>query len=101
MTGGKLSPGPIRRSRLERSVEAVAGASVLVVEDEAALATAVIDALRDSGYVVEHAVDGEDALEKVKEQAFDVVICDLKMPRLDGKAFYRMLSVAAPGSRGA
>jgi CheY-like chemotaxis protein len=42
-------------------------------------------------------VDGEDALEKLKEHAFDVVICDLKMPRLDGKAFYRMLSVAAPG----
>jgi two-component system cell cycle sensor histidine kinase/response regulator CckA len=96
VTGGKLSPGPVRRSRLERSVDAVAGASVLVVEDEAALATAVIDALRDAGYFVEHAADGEDALERLKELNFDVVICDLKMPRLDGKAFYRRLSVVAP-----
>jgi signal transduction histidine kinase len=96
VSGGKLPSGRLRRSRLERSVEAVAGASVLVVEDEAALATAVIDALRDSGYVVEHAMDGEDALEKVKGTAFDVVVCDLKMPRLDGKAFYRALSVATP-----
>jgi CheY-like chemotaxis protein len=35
-------------------------------------------------------------LEKVKAQPFDAVICDLKMPRLDGKAFYRMLAAAAP-----
>jgi PAS domain S-box-containing protein len=97
VTGGRLSPGPVRRSRLERAVEAVAGASILVVEDEAALATAVIDALRDAGYIVAHAVDGEDALGKLKEQSFDAVICDLKMPRMDGKAFYRLLSVATPG----
>jgi CheY-like chemotaxis protein len=74
----------------------VAGASILVVEDETALATAVIDALRDDGYLVEHAADGEHALAKVKEQAYDLVICDLKMPRLDGRAFYRAVSAAAP-----
>ena len=51
----------------------------------------------DAGYVVEHASDGEEALARVKAQAFDSVICDLKMPRLDGKAFYRTLSAAAPG----
>ena len=73
------------------------GASVLVVEDEVKLAGAVVDALRDAGYLVEHALDGEAALNKVMAQAFDLVICDLKMPRVDGLAFYRMLSAAAPG----
>src|SRR5204862_6454585 len=75
----------------------VVGASILVVEDEAKLASAVVDALRDAGYLVEHAPDGEAALEQIKTKAFDVVICDLKMPRLDGKAFYKMLAAAAPG----
>jgi two-component system NtrC family sensor kinase len=97
VTGGKLPPGPFTRGRREQTPEAITGAAVLVVEDEAALATAVIDALRDAGYLVEHATDGEDAMAKVQAQSFDAVICDLKMPRLDGKAFYRMLSAAAPG----
>jgi CheY-like chemotaxis protein len=76
---------------------ALAGASVLVVEDEPALALAVTDALRDAGYLVDRAADGQDALARVTAQPFDLVICDLKMPRLDGKAFYRALSEAVPG----
>jgi two-component system NtrC family sensor kinase len=95
VTGAKLTPASPPRS--EAPADGVAGASVLVVEDEAALAAAVIDALRDGGYVVERAGDGEEALVKIKEHSFDLVICDLKMPRLDGKAFYRMLAAASPG----
>ena len=96
VTGAKLPPVPAARSA-EDPIEAIAGASILVVEDEAKLASAVVDALRDAGYIVEHAPDGEAALSKIKGVAFDVVICDLKMPRVDGMAFYRQLSAAAPG----
>jgi two-component system cell cycle sensor histidine kinase/response regulator CckA len=97
VTGAKLPPVVMTRARREGGTDVVAGGSILVVEDEAKLASAVVEALRDEGYLVDHAADGEMALEKIKEQAFDVVICDLKMPRLDGKAFYRMLEAAAPG----
>ena len=76
--------------------EPVAGASVLVVEDETALALAVTDCLRDAGYAVDRAADGKEALAKIGERAFDVVVCDLKMPRLDGKAFYRQLVAKSP-----
>ena len=93
--GASLPPSAARSAAGTRP-EAVAGAAVLVVEDETGLATAVIDALRDGGYIVEHAVDGEDALTKVQAHAFDAVICDLKMPRLDGKAFYRRLMATSP-----
>ncbi|HET6956835.1 MAG TPA: ATP-binding protein, partial [Vicinamibacterales bacterium] len=95
VTGVKLPPVPV--ARREGPTEAIAGASILVVEDEAKLASAVVDALRDAGYIVEHAPDGEEALAKVNAQAYDLVICDLKMPRMDGMAFYKMLSAAAPG----
>ena len=77
-------------------IEAVEGASILVVEDETALAAAVSDSLRDAGYVVEHAADGEQALLRVAARPFDLVVCDLKMPRLDGKAFFRKLATTSP-----
>jgi len=64
---------------------------VLVVEDEAALGAAVSEALVDAGFSVSLASDGIEALERVKERPFDLIVCDLKMPRLDGTAFYRQL----------
>jgi two-component system NtrC family sensor kinase len=96
VSGARLPPGPASHAR-DEPIEAIAGASILVVEDEAKLASAVVEALRDAEYIVDHAPDGEEALNKIKAQAFDLVICDLKMPRVDGMAFYRMLSAAAPG----
>jgi DNA-binding response OmpR family regulator len=70
---------------------------VLIVEDEAALAAAVTDALLDAGCTVERASDGAEALALLTGHAFDAVICDLKMPRLDGKAFYKALAARTPG----
>jgi signal transduction histidine kinase len=95
--GRKLPPAPVTRARMSDEVEAVTGASVLIVEDEAALAAAVADALRSAGYLVECAGDGEEALLKVASRAFDAVVCDLRMPRLDGKAFYKTLAAVSPG----
>src|SRR5437764_612366 len=40
--------------------------------------------------------DGEEAIERVKRRAYDLIICDLKMPRVDGMAFYRMLERDVP-----
>jgi signal transduction histidine kinase/BarA-like signal transduction histidine kinase len=96
VTGAKLPRGAGTSARLRAPVEAVAGASVLVVEDEGALAQAVVDMLRDAGYLVEHASDGAQALAKVNAQRFDLVICDLKMPKVDGKTFYRTLADTTP-----
>jgi signal transduction histidine kinase len=96
VTGAKLPATTLTRLS-DDEAEGVVGAQILVVEDEAALAAAVIEALKDVGYVVEHAADGEQALVKVREHSFDLVVCDLKMPRLDGKAFYRTLAAVAPG----
>ena len=92
----KLSAASRPWGRSERPAGDVVGASILVVEDETPLANAVVDALTDAGYLVDHAQDGEEGLAKVKDQAFDLVICDVKMPRLDGKAFYALLAAAVP-----
>ena len=78
------------------SDHSVQGASVLLVEDERALATAVGEALTDAGLRVEHAGDGEEALALVRQNTYDVVICDLKMPRVDGMMLYRAIAAATP-----
>jgi len=96
VSGGKLPPAPARRANFD-APDAIVGASVLIVEDEAQLASAVVDALQDAGYAVDHASDGEEALAKIQAQTFDAVVCDLKMPRVDGKTFYRLLEGATPG----
>ena len=73
-----------------------AGASVLVVEDEPALAAAVSEALADAGFRVDRAGDGEEALARIHATVYDLVVCDLKMPRMDGRAFYREIAETAP-----
>ena len=78
------------------SMEAVRGSSVLLVEDERALAVAVGEALTDAGLSVDYAGDGEEALSRVRNKTYDVVICDLKMPRVDGMTLYRAIAAATP-----
>jgi len=77
-------------------MEAVRGASVLLVEDERALAEAVVEALTDAGLKVDHAGDGEEALACVRNTAYDLVVCDLKMPRVDGMTLYRAIAAGTP-----
>lgn len=86
---GTVKPPP--PVALERTASVGGGAAVLVVEDELALGAAVAEALGDAGFTVERASDGMEALERVRARAFDLIVCDLKMPRLDGAAFYREL----------
>jgi CheY-like chemotaxis protein len=57
---------------------------ILIVEDEKAVRDTMIDLLSEAGFEVEGAPDGEEAIEKVRETGFNIVITDLKMPRGDG-----------------
>jgi DNA-binding response OmpR family regulator len=62
--------------------------AVLVVDDDKQLASALQWILADENFLVDIAFDGEEAALKVKAHEYDVVICDLKMPRLRGDEFY-------------
>lgn len=57
---------------------------VLVVEDEAALARQVADALTQAGYVAAHAADGARADYLVQTEQFDAIVLDLGLPKVDG-----------------
>ena len=57
---------------------------ILIVDDEAGLRNAVDAMLSLDGHAVLHAEDGEQALESIKKNLPDVVICDIEMPKLKG-----------------
>src|SRR5512137_2940737 len=57
---------------------------LLIVEDEAPLREAVAEQLADHGFQVVQAANGEEALERLAEFAFDIVITDLRLPGIDG-----------------
>lgn len=64
---------------------------ILIVEDEPALAKAVIDTLRTDGYAVDHATNGEIALEHLKKVQYDCLIVDLIMPVMSGQSLLKKL----------
>lgn len=64
---------------------------VLIVDDDANLTRLLRAILQTGGFAVVTASDGEVALGLVEQENPDVIILDLRMPRLDGKAFYREL----------
>jgi CheY-like chemotaxis protein len=64
---------------------------VLVVEDEPTVARLISDVLGEEGYPVEIVLDGEEGLRRALHGNYDLLICDLKMPHLDGRALHREL----------
>src|SRR5690606_25559388 len=63
---------------------------------ERAIRKTLGEILSFEGYKLEEAADGEDGLKKFKEKNFDVVLCDIKMPKLDGIEFLQKASEINP-----
>ncbi len=64
---------------------------ILVVDDEENIRFAASNILKSSGYDVADASNGEDAFVELKRQPYDFVICDIKMPKMDGMELLRTL----------
>ena len=71
-------------------------AYVLVVDDEGANRYSVSKTLQRVGYIVSEAASGEEALEIMSKQAFDVVLTDIRMPGLDGVELLRLIKEESP-----
>src|ERR1700690_740041 len=70
--------------------------SVLVVDDEPALRKALRTSLIASGFTVEEARDGEEALETVRHRPFDLVLLDINMPGINGIDACRRMRGVSP-----
>lgn len=75
------------------------GGRILVVDDDALLRSSVAAILADEGYEVDLAGDGVDALERIHENPPDVILLDVLMPRMNGKALLETLHATPTTSR--
>lgn len=62
-------------------------ADILIIDDEKAIRKTLTEILSFEGYKIEEAADGEEGLKKFRDKQFDLVLCDIKMPKLDGIEF--------------
>ncbi len=71
-------------------------ASILIIDDDKAIRKTLTEILRYEGYKVDEAADGEEGLRKFSSTAYDLVLCDVKMPKMDGIEFLEKSKVINP-----
>jgi CheY-like chemotaxis protein len=81
----------LNRSAQDSSATFQSTPTVLVVEDEPAVREVVADLLQDAGYAVRQASDGLQAIDQLEVDNIDLVLSDVRMPRLDGPSLARRL----------
>jgi DNA-binding NtrC family response regulator len=69
---------------------------ILVVDDEQDVRSSLSDVLREEGHVVDVAPDGEDAMARLRARRFDLVVSDVRLPKLDGLALLQRVRRAFP-----
>ena len=62
-------------------------ATILIIDDERAIRKTLTEILSYEGYKIDEASDGEEGLKRFAEKAYDIVLCDIKMPKVDGIEF--------------
>ena len=71
-------------------------AKILIVDDEVPIRRTLRDILEFEGYDVEEAADGLECIAKVQKEKFDVIITDIKMPKMDGIEALERLQILSP-----
>jgi two-component system, NtrC family, nitrogen regulation response regulator NtrX len=61
--------------------------NILIIDDEKAIRKTLSEILSYEGYKIDEAGDGEEGFRKFREKEYDVILCDIKMPKMDGIEF--------------
>ena len=95
-TSSITSVEPVRTTAEKTNPLEGEGKRILVIDDEAAILQLVSESLRRSGFQVDTVADGEAALQRLKQDHYDVALCDWKMPGLNGQQVYERLQTFNP-----
>jgi two-component system chemotaxis response regulator CheY len=69
--------------------------TVLIIDDSGSFRTVVKLALTKAGFAVVEAVDGKDAVGKLDGRKYNLIVCDVNMPNMDGLSFLKHLKASA------
>jgi two-component system, NtrC family, nitrogen regulation response regulator NtrX len=70
--------------------------NILIIDDEKAIRKTLSEILSYEGYKIDEAGDGEEGYRKFKEKEYDVILCDIKMPKMDGIEFLEKAKESNP-----
>ncbi|MFI5323668.1 MAG: response regulator, partial [Thermodesulfobacteriota bacterium] len=70
---------------------------LMIVEDEEIVIDLIKGVLEDVNITIDSARNGEDALEKIASNEYELIVCDIKMPKMNGIAFYEEIKALNPG----
>ncbi len=70
--------------------------SILVIDDEKAIRKTLGEILSFEGFTVDEAADGAEGAKKIRENNYDCILCDIKMPKMDGIDFLSKLMRLRP-----
>ncbi|HZK62894.1 MAG TPA: sigma-54 dependent transcriptional regulator [Puia sp.] len=70
--------------------------NILIIDDEKAIRKTLSEILSYEGYKIDESGDGEEGFRKFKEKEYDVILCDIKMPRMDGIEFLEKAKESNP-----
>ncbi|MGE3539325.1 MAG: ATP-binding protein [Candidatus Tectimicrobiota bacterium] len=88
--GPPITPGPLA------AAPSITGKTFLVVDDEVGTTKALVRLFHRDGHTVDTASNGHAALTRLQARDYDLILCDLRMPQLDGPGLYRLIAQAQP-----
>jgi two-component system NtrC family sensor kinase len=93
---GKLAPVTHAADPAPALPPPTTSSTILVVDDEPGIRRALLLLMRREGHKVDTAMHGLEALHMLQKQPYDLVLCDLRMPELDGPSLYQQVVACQP-----
>ena len=69
---------------------------ILIIDDDLYLRDLYQEVLKNAGYEIDTAIDGEEGIEKIKQDGYDLILLDMMLPKIDGLGILTQLSQTQP-----